>query len=122
MRNTKQMLNSFMPKHEKEWEAKLIIDEAIKSNAEYKLEAIARALSGKNEVKFSYTNKDKPFEQTEHICGNDEKWIEKTSKYLIEARMREFVFYGNSEIDIWLKVIDFWAGKVTIFPCGGANF
>ena len=40
----------------------------------------------------------------------------------IEARMMEFIFYGNTKIEVWLNIIDFWAGKVTMFPCGGARF
>lgn len=122
MRNQNQMLDSFMPLHEKEWEARLFIDEAIKSKTEYTLEAIARALSGTNNINFSYSEKDKPFEHMEHIKGDDEKWITKTNKFKIEARMREFIFRGNTKTDIWLKIIDFWAGNVTVFPCGGASF
>jgi hypothetical protein len=59
MRSEKQMLDSFMPLHEKEWEARLFIDEAIKNKTEYTLEAIARALSGKSNIKFVYAEKDK---------------------------------------------------------------
>lgn len=122
MRNEKEMLDSFIPLHEKEWEARLFIDEAIKNKTDYTLETIARALSGKSNIKFAYAKKDKPFEHTEHIEGDDKKWITKTSKYGIQAKMRPFVFYGNTKTDLWLKIIDFWAGKTTVFSCGGASF
>lgn len=122
MRKQNQMLSAFMPRHEKEWEARLFIDEAIKSKVEYHLEAIAKALSGKDEIKLDYTTEDKPFIHTDHIEGDDGKWTTKSKKYRIEARMREFVFHGNKEIEIWLKVIDFWAGREVCFPCGGASF
>lgn len=122
MRNEKTMLNTFMPINEKEWEARLFIDEAIKNKAEYTLEAVARALSGKSKIKFAYAEKEKPFEHRDHISGDEGKWITKTEKFAIEAKMDEFVFYGNTEMQLWLKIIDFWAGKVTVFPCGGASF
>lgn len=122
MRNEKEMLNSFMPIEEKEWEARLFIDEAIKNKTEYNLEAIARSLSGAYNIEFDYAEKDKPFEYTEHIQGDSKKFITNTNKYRVKAKMREFVFYGNKKVDIWLRIIDFWAGKVTIFPCGGACF
>lgn len=122
MRNQKEMSDSFIPLQEKEWEARVFIDEAIKNKTDYTLETIARALSGKCNINFTYAEKDKPFEYTEHIEGDDKKWITKTSKYGIQARMRQFIFYGNTKTDLWLKIIDFWAGKTTVFPCGGASF
>lgn len=122
MRNEKEMLDSFIPLHEKEWEARVFIDEAIKNKTDYTLETIARALSGKSNIKFAYAKKDKPFEHTQHIEGDDKKWITKTNKYGIQARMREFIFYGNTKTDLWLKIIDFWTGNITVFPCGGASF
>ena len=122
MRKQIQLLNDFVPLHEKEWEAMLLIDEAIKSKAEYALESIARMLSGANEVSLSFAQEMLPFERTEHIETDKKEWVQKTTEHLIEAKMREFVFYGNSRTEIWLQIIDFWAGKQTMWPCGGANF
>lgn len=122
MRSENKILNTFMPISEKEWEARLFIDEAIKNKVEYTLEALARALSGKSKIKFTYAEKAKPFENTENIQGDDGKWVTKTQKFAIEIKMDEFVFYGNTETQLWLKIIDFWAGKVTVWPCGGAGF
>lgn len=122
MRNEKKLLDSFMPLHEKEWESRVFIDEAIKSKSEYTLEAVARALSGLYNIELSYAEKDSPFKYTEHIESDSGQWLTKTKNYGIRAKMREYYFYGNIKIDIWLKVIDFWAGKVSIFPCGGASF
>lgn len=116
------MLNSFMPKHEKEWEARLFIDEAIKNKAEYTLEAVARALSGKHRIEVAYGTKEKPFERKYHIKGDDDKWIEQTKKYLFEAKMREFVVHANTLTGIWLAIIKFWTEDKTIWPCGGAAF
>ena len=124
MRNEKEMLNSFMPLHEKEWEARLFIDSAIKNKSEYTLEAIARALSGKKKLSLRYCEDKKPFEFTEHLQGDGEGnvWIKQTRQYRIQMKMEEYCFFGNNMIEIWLKIIDFWAGKVSIFPCGGAGF
>lgn len=123
MRNQSNLLNSFLPEHEKEWDARLFIDDAIKTKVEYDLESIARALSGNAKIRLEYKpTHDSFFEHTEHIEADDKSWIKVTKKYKIEARMMEYVFYGNTKTDIWLRVIDFWAGKKTIFPCGGAGF
>ena len=81
MRNEKEMLNSFMPLHEKEWEARLFIDEAIKNKAEYLLEATARALCGVHKIRISYAEENKPFSHSEHIEGDDGKWVVKTKEF-----------------------------------------
>ena len=119
MRNEMKMLNSFMPLREKEWEARLFIDEAIKNKAEYTLEAVARALAGVK-IEIFYGTQEKPFEYKRHIRGDDDRWIEKTEKYLYQATMRGFVFHANTKIGIWLQVIEFWTEKKVIWPCGGA--
>lgn len=121
MRNENMLLNEFVPMHEKEWDARLFIDDAIKTKAEYKLESIARALTGSRLIEFDYANSEQFLENTEHIEGNNGVWIEKTTKYKLRARMKEYHFYGNNKIELWLKIIDFWAGKTSIFPCGGAS-
>lgn len=121
MRNEKNMLDAFMPLHEKEWESRLFIDEAIKNKTEYHLETIARALSGKHTIKFSHADKNKPFKHVKHIESDSKGYVTKTKNYKIEARMNGFVFYGNNKIEVWLKVIDFWAGRKKIWPCGGAS-
>lgn len=122
MRNQNEMIDCFMPKHEKEWESRLFIDKAIKDSTEYHLEAIARALTGKYKIRLSCAEKDNPFIKTEHIQGDDEKWIVKTKKYLWEAKFDSYIIYGRNRIDIWLKIISFWAAKESIFPCGAASF
>lgn len=109
-----------MPEHEKEYEARLMIDEAIKEKTEYHLEAIARMLSGKNKIRWHYA-KEEPIEHVESFEDVNGNWFQVKHKHAIEARMREFVFYGNSRTEIFLKIIDFWAGKKTIFPCGGSS-
>lgn len=122
MRKQIQLINDFVPLHEKEWEAMLLIDEAIKSKVEYALETLARTLSGANVISLSFAQEPLPFERIEHIETDKKEWVEKTTEHLIEAKMREFVFYGNNRTEIWLRIIDFWAGKQAIWPCGGANF
>ena len=122
MRKLNDLGNSFIPKHEKEWEARLFIDSAIKGSVEYQLEAIARALSGRHEIRINTTVDSHLFLNKEDIQGDDGKWISKTSKYPIEARMDAFVFYGKNETQIWVKIIDFWAGNESIYPCGAASF
>jgi hypothetical protein len=122
MRDQNGLLNSFVPQYEKDWDARLYIDEAIKSQAEYHLQTIARALSGKHDIRLNYADKDKPIDRTQHIEGDDGTWIKKTTKHLIEARMDSFVFYGNDITQIWIQVIDFWIGKKMIWPCGGAAY
>lgn len=122
MRKLNDLGNCFIPKHEKEWEARLFIDSAIKGSVEYQLEAIARALSGRHEIRFTPADESNPFINKEDIQGDDGKWVSKTSEYQIEARMDSFIFYGKNKIQIWTKIIDFWAGKESIFPCGSASF
>lgn len=122
MRKTNEMLNTFMPQPEKDWEAKLFIDQAIKAQAEYALECVARALSGAYDIQLEYKTQDEPFEDTEHIKGDDGSWIQKTGKYKLRAKMREFTFYGNKPIDLWVKIIHFWTVNQTIMPCGGAQY
>ncbi|WP_395762448.1 hypothetical protein [Elizabethkingia anophelis] len=46
MRNLKTVANNFIPKHEKEWDARLFVDEAIKSHSEIYLEIIKFWISG----------------------------------------------------------------------------
>lgn len=121
MRNEIDLLNSFEPIHEKEYEARLFIDKAIKNSTEFHLEAIARALSGNYELKTSKAN-GKPFEKTEHINSDDGDWVKKTEKFEWEIRFGSYVLFGKNKIDLWLKVIEFWGAKESIFPCGGAYF
>lgn len=120
MRNEKQLLDSFTPEHEKEWDARLFIDSAVKNKVEFTLEVLARALSGKYEIKWNYSQ-GKDFSQVEHIETDNKKWVTVTKHFKIEARMSSYIFYGNSKTDIYLKIIDFWAGKQGIFPCGAAS-
>lgn len=120
MRNEQKMINSFMPIHEKEYEARLFIDEAIKGKVEYQLQAMARALSGNNKIRLRYSNNEEQVESIEQVKGDCGTYVRVSKKWAIEARLREFAFYGNNEIQIWLEIINFWAGKTTIFPCGGS--
>lgn len=116
------LFTSFIPSLEKEWEAKLFIDEAIKNNVEFHLEAIARALCGSYSIKFEYAERDNYFERTETIKDDNGNYFGRTEKFKIKAYMKEFIFYADNRISIWLQIINFWAGECTIFPCGGANF
>lgn len=119
MRNQQEMINSFMPTHEKEWEARLLVDKAIKGQSEYQLEAIARALSGKNEIKFEYEAPlNKP---TFHVCGDDGTWIKETKQFKISAKMGSYCFYANTKAGIWLEIIKFWIEKESVFPCGAVT-
>lgn len=93
MRNEIDLLNSFEPIHEKEYEARLFIDKAIKNSTEFHLEAIARALSGNYELKTSKAN-GKPFEKTEHINSDDgQYWVH-------NEKMKQTVY---SQFDFELK-------------------
>ena len=122
MRNEKDMLNAFMPPSEKNFEARLFIDEAIKNKAEYTLEAVARALSGPCAISVSNAKEGSPYKNTEHIKGDDGEWVSVTNQYSMVAKMNEFVFYGNKKTELWLRIIDFWAGREAQWPCGGASF
>ena len=120
MRNQIDLINNFMPIYEKEWESQLFIDKAIKDKAEYHLESIARALSGIYQLEIS-RSENKPFKVTEHIRSDDGEFIEKTERYEWAVKFDAYTLYGKNKLQIWLKIIDFWAGNCMIKPCGGAS-
>jgi len=120
MRIQKRLLDSFLPKHEGEWDARLFIDSAIKQNVEFTLEILTKALSGVNEIKFTFHQ-----EPQEHFIyqETDEKTFPKyTFKYLCEAKVDSYCFFGKNKIQLLTQIIDFWAGKESVYPCGGAYF
>jgi hypothetical protein len=121
MRKQNNLLDSFLPKHEKEWESRLFIDEAIKNSVEFHLETIARALCGKYEIKLKKAH-ERPFERTEHIEGDCKSWIRKTERFEWEASFDCWVIYGKNKTQMWLNIIDFWAGKQTVFPSGATGY
>lgn len=121
MRDQSNLINAFIPLHEKKWEASLFSDKAIKSSVEYHLETLARALSGRTQLIIRMAEKDRPFEQVNHIQSDDGNWIVKTEKYKWMCKIDEFRVYGINKIQLWLNVIDFWAGRTIKFPCGGAS-
>lgn len=121
MRDQSNLINEFIPLHEKKWEASLFSDKAIKSSVEYHLEILARTLSGRTELIIRMAEKDHPFEQINHIQSDNGDWIVKTEKYKWMCNIGEFRVYGINKIQLWLNVIDFWAGRTTKFPCGGAS-
>ncbi|AQX86110.1 hypothetical protein I6H88_06655 [Elizabethkingia bruuniana] len=118
MRNLKTVANNFIPKHEKEWDARLFVDEAIKSQSEDWLEIICRALSGSNEIKISKST-DRRFEKTRWIKADDGNYFNVTETFQYRCTMDRFVFHGNSHSEIYLEIIKFWISG-SIFPCAGA--
>lgn len=124
MRNQQNMINTFMPMHEKEWESRLFIDEAIKGKAEYHLEAIARALAGKNEIRFDVASKEKPHIVPNQIKTDSGRYVTVTNKYLYSVSvMNAFHVYANSMTEVWIEIIKGYAGaSPMVFPCGGAFF
>jgi hypothetical protein len=120
MREQKILLDSFVPKHESEWDAKLFIDSSIKQNVEFTLEVLARALSGVNEVRFEFHQEAKShfiYQETD-----EGTFPKKTIQYTVEARVDSYCFFGNNKTQVLCQIIDFWAGKQGVFPCGGAHF
>lgn len=120
MRSTTDLLNSFLPKHEKEWDARLFVDQAIKESTERQLEILARALSGICEIRIKVHQE--PQEQVTYADTDCNTFPKKTIKYTHEAYVDTYVFFGNNKTQLYLQIIDFWAGKVSIFPCAGASF
>ena len=116
MRKLTDLLDTFMPLAEKEWSARLFTDEAVKGYTQVHLEVIARALCGKYDISLLKAT-NQPFECTEHIQGDCGKWIEKTEKFEWEASFGKWKVYGKNKTQIWLKIIDFFAGKQSLFPC-----
>ena len=85
MREQKRLLDSFLPKNESEWDAKLFIDSSIKQNVEFTLEVLAKALSGVNEVRFKFHQ-----ESQSHIIyqeTDENTFPKKTITYTIEAKV-----------------------------------
>jgi hypothetical protein len=121
MRDTKNVLESLMPMHEKEWDARLFIDSAIKGNADRQLQIIARALSGRHPIRFERTP-DEGYVSTKHQKDEHGNYFKVVENFKILAKMDKYIFYGNSNAEIWLKIIGFWLVKETVFPCGGAAF
>lgn len=120
MREQKRLLDSFLPKHESEWDARLFIDSSIKQNVEFHLEILAKALSGINEIK--YTFHQEPHSHIIYQETDKGTFPEYTLKYLCEAKVSSYCFFGKNKIQLLTQIIDFWAGKESVFPCGGAYF
>lgn len=121
MRENNKLLQSFMPKHEKEWDARLFIDTAIKGNVEYQTQVLARALSGRYDIKIVHA-KDERFTQTRHVLSDEGDYFKVTESFKLQAKVSSYVFYGNNMTELWLKIIGFWAVQEGVFPCGGAAF
>lgn len=127
MRNLKTTYDALVPKHEKEWDAKLLIDSALKNDVEHKLQIMAHALSGKYKISFEKSpHKDKLHKNEVHTSGDCGSFVKTTTKHKLLAKLQSedsgYVFYGNNNTQIYLQIIDFWAGKCSVFPCGGAQF
>lgn len=120
MREQKKLLDSFLPKNESEWEARLFIDSSIKQNVEFTLEVLAKALSGVNEIRFK--TYQEPLTHIIYQETDENTFPKKTIHYTMQARIDTHVFFGNNKIQLLCQIIDFWAGKQSIFPCGGAYF
>ena len=120
MREQNKLLDSFLPKHEKEWDARLFIDSSIKQNVEFTLGVLAQALSGVNEIRWQHYQDVQS--QVIYQETDEKTFPKKTIHYNLEARVDTYVFVGNNKIEVLCKIIDFWAGKQSLFPCGGAYF
>lgn len=120
MRDLKQMVNSFVPGHEKTYEAQMFVDTAIKSSVEYSLECCARALSGGYAILLEKSDVG-GYTWTEHIKTDSDGWVEVTKKYQYMAKMEEYSFFADSTAEIWLNIIEFWM-KPKVYPCGGSGF
>lgn len=120
MREQNKLLNAFLPKHESEWDARLFIDSAIKQSAEFTLDTIAKALSGVNEIRWK--TYQEPQSHVIYQETDEDTFPKKTIKYTIEARIDTYVFFGFNKIEVLCQIINFWAGKQSVFPCGGAYF
>lgn len=120
MRDMKYMFRDFVPLNEIEWQSRKFIDGAIKSKIELQLEVIARALSGSQKIKIRYSD-DPMFKRIDHIKADNGKWFEVTKNYKWEVSFGRHSLCGINKIDMWLKVIEFWAANERLYPCGGAS-
>lgn len=125
MRSTLDMAYSFMPQNEKEYEAVLFVDEAIREKVEYHLAALARALCGPKNMNIEYAGPSDTdrFEHTEHKQDNLGGWHELTSRYkyrILFGHNREYTVYGTNLTQAYLRLIDWFAGDCMCFPCMGA--
>ena len=124
MRTQVELLSQILSPEEKEWEARLFVDEAIKSSVEFELQKIAKALSGG--CYFLIEESDVGFEDMCYIKGDDKNYHKVTErrKFCISMKTSDsgWIFYADNRIGLWLKVIDFWAGKQTIFPCASTSW
>jgi len=123
MRDLKTAFDAIANTNEKLWDSRLFIDKALKNETEHTLGIIAKALAGRYKIVFN--SQDAPYEKTEDICGDNSAWVKVTTKHKLMVNMRDedsgYVFYGNNKIEIFVQIINFWAGRCSIFPCAGAQ-
>lgn len=120
MRNPIDLLNSLSSNTEKKWDARLFIDSAVKQSVGFHLGVIANALCGPYKIRFEKATKVL-FENTEYHRTDGGEYVKVTTEYQYMATFDKWVFYGNNKISVLTKIIDFWAGKETVFPCGAAH-
>lgn len=106
-----------MTKDDALYKARLYHDKAVTKQIEEDLQVMVRALIGDYKLEISIMEQGKPYDQYPSCKNQLKKFCPaKPAKYQAYLRGHGYVFFGNSKIDIYCKIIAAIAGNKIYLP------
>lgn len=121
MRDLKKIYDNSVSESEKEWDAVMFVDKAIKTSVEIELEILARVLCGREKFEIIEATKEEDLFVRTHAQVDGLGGVATiVTKHKMLCKMRFVKFWGDNKAQIYTQIIDFYMSGRN--PCSSAIF